>query len=67
MTRDDTADRLETAHDVLVTMARVAYEKADYVASGGSHGDPSPVLARAWRRVARAIDAAATTANQEGL
>lgn len=42
---------------ILCSLERVCEEKASYVAGGGSHGDPSPYLAKQWRALARAIGA----------
>lgn len=44
---------------VLCSLERVCNEKADYVAGGGSHGDPSPYMAAQWRKLAKKVEAAA--------
>lgn len=69
MNSDDLAYQLEclcdtnTIGNVLKALVQVCNEKSEYVAAGGSHGDPSPSKAKAWRRVAKAVGRAAAEAD----
>jgi hypothetical protein len=44
------------AFKFLCSVPRVCEEKAAYVAEGGSHGEPSPLMAKQWRSIAKSID-----------
>jgi hypothetical protein len=55
---EDLMDR-NTAFMVLMTMAAVCGEKADYVREGGSHGEPSEYMAGQWQKLAKAVEKAA--------
>jgi hypothetical protein len=58
---EDLMDR-NTAFMVLMAMAEVCGEKADYVREGGSHGEPSAYMAGQWQKLAKAVEKAADKA-----
>lgn len=66
-------DRVESlidtynAREVLDAVAHVCTEKAEYVASGGSHGDHDSQGAKAWEAVSEAADKAARRASAVGV
>lgn len=51
-----------TVYQVLMALSAVCGEKAEYVRSGGSHGEPSAYLAGEWQKVAKAAEKAADKA-----
>lgn len=65
MNQHELDTELETLMDsysilaVLNSLERICREKADYVRSGGSHGEPSKYMANRWERLANRLDKAA--------
>jgi len=60
-TLEDLIDR-NTAFEVIAALSEVCREKAEYVAEGGSHGDPSPSMAQQWQTIATRLDKASSSA-----
>jgi len=60
---EDLVDKTDIV-EVIAALDCVCEEKAEYVAEGGSHGDPSAFLAREWRAVGKMLNKAARRAEE---